>query len=108
MLLDSTATRIVKSQGIDVSALSDPQVLQDRLRAMAGDNAPIPVYLPGEGWNLVFYEESLVLTQLRFFPAVQLLLIAALTWSSLIISSICSSLISALVRLLLLPTLSRW
>jgi signal transduction histidine kinase len=77
MLLDSTATRIVKSQGIDVSALSDPQVLQDRLRAMAGDNAPIPVYLPGEGWNLVFYEESLVLTQLRFFPAVQLLLIAA-------------------------------
>ena len=77
MLLDSTATRIVKSQGIDVSSLSDPEVLQDRLMAMAGDNAPIPVYLPGEGWNLVFYEESLVLTQLKFFPAVQLLLIAA-------------------------------
>ena len=77
MLLDSTATRIVKSQGIDVSSLSDPEVLQERLMAMAGDNAPIPVYLPGEGWNLVFYEESLVLTQLKFFPAVQLLLIAA-------------------------------
>ena len=69
MLLDSTATRIVKSQGIDVSSLSDPEVLQERLMAMAGDNAPIPVYLPGEGWNLVFYEESLVLTQLKFFPS---------------------------------------
>lgn len=44
---------------------------------MASDNPPISVFLPGEGWHFVFYEESLVLTQLRFFPAVQLLLIAA-------------------------------
>ena len=35
------------------------------------------MYLPGEGWHVVFYEESPVLTQLRYFPAVQLLLIAA-------------------------------
>ena len=44
---------------------------------MAEDNPPISVYLPGEGWHVVFYEESAVLTQLRYFPAVQLLLIAA-------------------------------
>ena len=58
MLLDSTATRIVKSQGIDVSSLGDPEALKERLRAMASDNAPIPVYLPGEGWNLVFTRKA--------------------------------------------------
>jgi len=77
LLIDSTATRVVKSQGIDVSELDTPEKLQARYVAMAEDNPPISVYLPGEGWHVVFYEESAVLTQLRYFPAVQLLLIAA-------------------------------
>ena len=77
LLIDSTATRIVKSQGIDVSELDTQEKLQARYVTMANDNPPIPVYLPGEGWHVVFYEESPVLTQLRYFPAVQLLLIAA-------------------------------
>ncbi len=77
MLVDSTATRIVKAQGIDVSNLDTQEKLKEKYMAMAEDNLPIPVNLPGEGWHMVFYEESMVLTQLRFFPAVQLLLIAA-------------------------------
>lgn len=77
LLIDSTATRVVKSQGIDVSQLDTPEKLQAHYFEMAKDNPPIPVYLPGEGWHVVFYEESAVLTQLRYFPAVQLLLIAA-------------------------------
>ena len=77
MLVDSSATRVVKAQGIDTSALSTPEALKARYTQMAESNLPIPVYLPGEGWHMVFYEESPVLTQLRYFPAVQLLLIAA-------------------------------
>ena len=77
LLLDSSATRVVKSQGIDMDGLDDPNLLRERFTAMARDNPPILVFLPGEGWHFVFYEESMVLTQLRFFPAVQLLLIAA-------------------------------
>ena len=77
LLIDSSATRVVKSQGIDVSALDTPEKLQERYVEMSQNNPPIPVYLPGEGWHVVFYEESMVLTQLRYFPAVQLLLIAA-------------------------------
>ena len=77
MLVDSTGTRVVKSQGIDLTALDSPEALQAKFVSMAQEHEPIPVYLPGEGWHVVFYEESAVLTQLRFFPAVQLLLIAA-------------------------------
>ena len=77
LLMDSTATRVIKSQGIDASSLDSPDELRKRYMEMMQDNVPIPVFLPGEGWHLVFYEESVVLTQLRYFPAVQLLLIAA-------------------------------
>ncbi len=77
LLIDSTATRVVKSQGIDVSQLDTPEKLRAKYLDMANAHLPIPVNLPGEGWHFVFYEESTVLTQLRYFPAVQLLLIAA-------------------------------
>lgn len=77
LLIDSTATRVVKSQGIDVSQLDTPEKLRAKYFDMANAHLPIPVNLPGEGWHFVFYEESTVLTQLRYFPAVQLLLIAA-------------------------------
>jgi len=77
LLIDSTATRVVKSQGIDVSQLDTPEKLRGKYLDMANAHLPIPVNLPGEGWHFVFYEESTVLTQLRYFPAVQLLLIAA-------------------------------
>ena len=77
VLVDSTGTHVIKSQGIDLSGLDGTDALVHRLRAMGEVNLPIPVELPGGGWHLVFYEESLVLTQLRYFPAVQLLLIAA-------------------------------
>ena len=77
LLIDSSATRVVKSQGIDSLQVDTPEKLRARYTAMAEDNPPIPVYLPGEGWHVVFYEESAVLTQLKYFPVVQLLLIAA-------------------------------
>ena len=86
LLMDSTATRVVKSQGIDVSSLDSPEQLRARYMEMMQDNVPIPVFLPGEGWHLVFYEESTVLTQLRYFPAVQLMLIAAF----LLVATSCS------------------
>jgi hypothetical protein len=36
---------------------------------------PIAIDLPGKGRNYIFYEESLVITQLRYFPYVQLVIL---------------------------------
>ncbi|MDA0729309.1 MAG: HAMP domain-containing sensor histidine kinase [Bacteroidetes bacterium] len=77
LLVDSTGTKIVKSQGFDLTLLGDSAALHRKLYDLAKTNLPIPIVLPQGGAHLVFYEESWVLTQLRFFPAVQLLLIAA-------------------------------
>jgi hypothetical protein len=38
-------------------------------------NRPIAIDLPGKGRNYIFYEESLVITQLRYFPYVQLVIL---------------------------------
>ena len=77
LLVDSMGTRIVKSQGVDVTQLQDSAALKAKLMDMAGDHLPLPIQWPGQGLHLVFYEESALLTQLRLFPAVQLILIGA-------------------------------
>lgn len=77
LLVDSLGTRIVKSHGIDTTKLQTPEALRAKLLDMAGDHMPVPIQWPGQGLHLVFFEESALLTQLRLFPAVQLLLIGA-------------------------------
>ena len=62
---------------MDVTQLQDSAALKAKLTDMAGDHLPLPIQWPGQGLHLVFYEESALLTQLRLFPAVQLILIGA-------------------------------
>jgi signal transduction histidine kinase len=54
---------------------NDSTALQARIRAMEQANPPIAIELPGKGRNYIFYEESLVITQLRYFPYVQLVIL---------------------------------
>lgn len=76
LLVDASRTKIIRSQGIDTTGLSSPNALRDRLKEMESENAPIFVELPSSV-NWVYFEESEVLTQLRYFPAVQLLLVGS-------------------------------
>ena len=72
---DSTRTRIIEYGHIDPIEARDSSAMQARIRAMEQANTPIPVDLPGKGRNYIFYEESLVITQLRYFPYVQLVIL---------------------------------
>lgn len=72
---DSTRSTIIEYSNIDPVAAKDSIALQERLTAMAKANPPIAVQLPGKGKHWIFYEESLVITQLRYFPYVQLLIL---------------------------------
>ncbi|NND77216.1 MAG: HAMP domain-containing histidine kinase [Flavobacteriales bacterium] len=79
----------VRSFGnVDSLVVNDPAQLQLKLKSMAAENTPIEVDL-GEGdLSYIYYAESLVLKQLKFFPLVQFiiiglfLLIAYLIWST--------------------------
>ena len=77
LLVDASRTKIIRSQGIDTTGLSSPNALRDRLKEMESENAPITVDLPGSV-HWVYFAESEVLTQLRYFPAVQFIAVGRL------------------------------
>ena len=55
----------------------DPQYFKDELEVMKEEHTPIKINNPfNNGYWLVYYKDSLVLTQLRVFPYIQLSVIA--------------------------------
>src|SRR5690606_29120709 len=68
---DSTRTRVIEHSNIDPGTIGDSTLLQSRIAAMTQANPPIEVQLAGRGRNYIFYQESRVITQLRYFPYVQ-------------------------------------
>ncbi len=72
---DSTRTRVIEHSNIEAGIMADSSLLQARIALMAQANTPIEVSLAGRGRNYIFYEESRVITQLRYFPYVQLIII---------------------------------
>lgn len=77
IMTDSTHLFVVDSRGIDSHILDDPTMLADRLSSMASKTDPIEVDLPGEGKRFIYFEDSYVLTQMQYYPLIQLALIAA-------------------------------
>jgi hypothetical protein len=72
---DSTMTRIIEYGHLDSVVVADSAAMQQRIRSMAQSNTPIAIDLPGKGRNYIFYEESVVITQLRYFPYVQMVIL---------------------------------
>lgn len=72
---DSTRTRVIEHSNIDPEVAADTTAMLARIAAMAQANPPIEVSLAGRGKHFIFYEESRVITQLRYFPYVQLIII---------------------------------
>jgi signal transduction histidine kinase len=73
---DSTRTRIIEHSNLDPAIAGDTLAMLQRMAAMEKSTPPIAISLPGKGRHYIFYEESLVVTQLRFFPYVQLAILA--------------------------------
>lgn len=68
---DSSRTTVIASGNIDSVKINTPEKLKAALQAMESQNTPIIVDL-GEGFkNYIFYEESTLLAQLRFYPYIQ-------------------------------------
>ena len=87
VMTDSTRTAVVHFQRVDSAAVADPARLEVLLADMASANDPIAVDLPGEGRQYIYFADSIVLTQLRYYPLVQLVLIAVFALVSYLIFS---------------------
>lgn len=75
VLTDSTRQRVIRAERVDTSEYSDAAALEAMLADMASRNEPIALDLPTQGRQYLYYADSLVLTQLRYYPVVQLILI---------------------------------
>ncbi len=87
LLTDSTKTKVIKYNNIDSLSIATPELLAKKLAIMQSENEPIALVLPHVGKQYVYYEDSLVLKQLKYFPMIQLILIGIFLLGSYLIFS---------------------
>ncbi len=71
IITDSTQINVIASGNIDSTVINAPFKVNARLEKMREENAPIVLNWLDRGKCYVFYEESAVLKQLRWFPYIQ-------------------------------------
>jgi signal transduction histidine kinase len=75
LITDSTMTQALAFGQIDTLRIHDSAYLQQMIYEMAAQNDPIEISIADQGRRLIFYKDSYVLTQLRYFPYIQLAII---------------------------------
>lgn len=76
LITDSTQTQALNYGQIDTTQIHDSAYLQQLISSMSAENDPIEINIAGQGKRLIFYKDSYVLTQLRYFPYIQLAIIS--------------------------------
>jgi signal transduction histidine kinase len=75
IITDSTEKNVVIYGNIDSTLICTQNGLAKLINKMKSENKPIEIIFQDKGKCYVFYEESSVLTRLRYFPYIQLLII---------------------------------
>jgi two-component system, sporulation sensor kinase D len=74
ILTDSTLTKVLSYGNFPKELIEDTLLLQQKLIDMGRQNKPITVSLGGKS-HYIFYEDSIILTQLKYYPIVQFVII---------------------------------
>lgn len=88
IITDSTGTKVYQAGNIPEEKLGDSLWVQQMLRSMASQNTPIRIDIATAGVHYIYYQDSALLTRLKYYPVVQLgvifvfLLIAYLLFST--------------------------
>lgn len=75
IMTDSTRTKVVTVGNMPDARPEDSLWVANTVGTMAAQNKPIEITLPEQGKRYIYYADSLILTQLRYFPIIQLTLI---------------------------------
>lgn len=67
---DSTKTNVLASGNVDSAKIRDPFFLQKTIAEMEAQNQPIEVEFGDNSRSYIFYQESMLLTQLKYYPYV--------------------------------------
>ncbi len=75
IITDSTKTNIIAHGGVKDIDINDQVSINQTIVKMKDKNPPISINLPTHGTCHVFYTNSFLLTQLKYYPIVQFLII---------------------------------
>lgn len=88
IITDSSQKEVIAYGNLPEARMADPLFVERTLESMASQNQPIEVNLADTGIRYIFYQDSFLLTQLRYYPFVMFgvfgifLLIAYLLFST--------------------------
>lgn len=75
IIIDSSRKRIIAAGNLEQPDPSDTLKVRQLIESMAGKNTPITIQLPSYGTCHVLYTNSFLLTQLKYYPIAQFLVI---------------------------------
>lgn len=87
VVTDSTGLNVVNFSNVDSAMVRDSVFAAMRIEEMAEKNDPIEVRFGDHVVNYIYYTDSIIITQLRYFPFVQLVIIGLFLFISYLIFS---------------------
>ena len=75
IVTDSTKRNVIQSGNIPENKMKDTTFVAGMLSSMASQNQPIQVNIAGTGIRYIFYRDSFLLMQLRYYPYIQFFVI---------------------------------
>lgn len=76
IITDSTRTHVLRYGNLDDIKMSDPAYVENKLEEMSDQNMPIKVNFGDQGSSFIYYQDSELLTIIKYFPITQILIIA--------------------------------
>ncbi len=76
IITDSTSNEVLMFGNLNDIKMTDPLFVAKKLEEMADENQPIKVDLGDQGSSYIYYQDSELLTIVKFFPLAQILIIA--------------------------------
>ncbi len=76
IVTDSSQKKLLAYGNIDTTKIHDHTYIETVIYEMSHQNPPIEIYLSGVGKSLIFYKDSFLLQQLRYFPYLQFFIIS--------------------------------
>lgn len=76
IITDSALKEVVAfGGGIAATDFNSPAKLKDLVKLMKSHNPPIGIHLPVQGTRYIYYKDSFLLTQIRYYPIIQFFII---------------------------------
>ncbi|MDR0969080.1 MAG: HAMP domain-containing histidine kinase [Lentimicrobiaceae bacterium] len=87
IITDSTRQNVIQFGNLPEEKMTDSLFVEQQIKMMVSQNEPITIDLLNYGKSYVFYRSSNLLTQMKFYPFIQIILISLLIFVAYLLFS---------------------